>query len=97
MSTPDTMRHAAELEARELSGGLPVCPQCHHNTLVTTERWPATYEEPPCATGYCLCRKGELLSVCCGAPEHPDVEGFCSGCNEGTGFERDCPCEYEFG
>lgn len=29
----------------------------------------------------------EQMSVCCGAPEHPDVPGFCSACNEGTGFE----------
>ena len=27
------------------------------------------------------------VSVCCGAPEHPDVEDFCSKCGEGTGFE----------
>ena len=30
----------------------------------------------------------EWLSVCCGAPENPEVESFCSACNEGTGFEK---------
>ena len=29
----------------------------------------------------------EMVSVCCGAPEDPDIEGFCSSCREGTGFE----------
>jgi hypothetical protein len=29
----------------------------------------------------------ELVSICCGAPEHELIEGFCSACNEGTGFE----------
>ena len=33
----------------------------------------------------------EMLSVCCGAPEHPDVEGMCGACNEWTGFEREEP------
>ena len=31
----------------------------------------------------------ELLSVCCGAPEHEYVEGFCSACHEGTAFEEE--------
>ena len=31
----------------------------------------------------------ELKSVCCGAEEHGLVEGFCSKCNEATGFEQD--------
>ena len=30
----------------------------------------------------------EMVSVCCAAPEDPDIEGFCSACREGTGFER---------
>ena len=97
MSTPDTMRHAAELEARELLGEFPECPQCHHNTLVVTGYWPATLIDPSCSTGYCACQESEKLSVCCGAPEHPDVEDFCQACNEGTGFERDCSCKYRFG
>ncbi len=29
----------------------------------------------------------EMVSVCCGAPEDPDIEGFCSACRDGTGFE----------
>ncbi len=29
----------------------------------------------------------EMVSVCCGAPEHPDIVGFCSDCRDGTGFE----------
>ncbi len=29
----------------------------------------------------------EMVSVCCGAPEDPDIESFCSACHEGTGFE----------
>ena len=99
MSTLETERHAAELEARELSGELPKCPKCGCASLVTTEYWPPTSQDPACATGYCTCRKGEMLSVCCGAPEHPDVPEFCSACNEGTGWERECEaqCTYEFG
>ena len=76
---------------------LTACPKCGCASLLTTETWPATLVDPACATGYCTCAQGEMLSVCCGAPEHPDVEDFCSGCNEGTGWERECPCEYEFG
>lgn len=30
-------------------------------------------------------------SVCCGAHEHGDVEGFCGACGNGTGFEWTCP------
>ena len=55
MSTLETERHAAELEARELSDELPVCPRCDHTTLVTTERWPATLVDPACSAGYCAC------------------------------------------
>ena len=29
-----------------------------------------------------------MLSLCCGAEEHPDAEGFCGACNEATGFEE---------
>ena len=29
-----------------------------------------------------------LKSICCGAGEHEFVEGFCSKCNEATGFEE---------
>jgi hypothetical protein len=33
-------------------------------------------------------------SVCCGAGEHGDVEGFCGACCNGTGFEAECTeCE----
>ena len=97
MSTLETMRRDAELEKREDLGEFSDCPKCGCRSLVTTEHWYATSQEPACATGYCTCRKGEMLSVCCGAPEHPDAPEFCSACNDGTGFERDCPCEYEFG
>ena len=31
----------------------------------------------------------ERLSVCCGAPEHPDVEDMCGQCREWSGFEED--------
>ncbi len=34
---------------------------------------------------------GCMRSICCGADEHPDVEGFCFGCNEATTFEKFCP------
>ena len=27
------------------------------------------------------------MSMCCGAPEHGDAEGFCAACGEATGFE----------
>ncbi len=30
-----------------------------------------------------------VLSICCGAEEHPDVEGFCGACGESTGFEEE--------
>lgn len=30
----------------------------------------------------------ERLSVCCGAPEYPDVEGMCGQCRDWTGFEE---------
>ena len=96
MSTLETERRAAELEEREHTG-LAECPKCGDFSLLTTVTWPATLTDPACTTGYCTCRKGEMLSVCCGAPEHPDVEDFCSACNDGTGFERECPCEYEWG
>ena len=98
MSTLETLRRDAELEARE-DTGLAECPKCGDFSLVTTEKWPATLVDPACATGYCTCRESEMLSVCCGAPEHPDVEDFCSACNEGTGWERECEaqCTYEFG
>ena len=95
MSTLDTLRYDSELETP--GEPLPACPKCGCASLVTTEYWPPTRIDPGCATGYCLCRDSAMLSVCCGAPEHPDVEDFCSACNDGTGFERDCPCEYEFG
>ena len=55
MSTPDTLERDAEVEERELSDELPACPQCHHTTLVTTERWPATLVDPACSAGYCAC------------------------------------------
>ena len=29
-----------------------------------------------------------MLSLCCGAEEHPDAEGFCGACNEATDFEE---------
>ena len=55
MSTPETLRRDAELEERELLGELPACPQCHHNTLVTTEFYQATHTDPMCSAGYCAC------------------------------------------
>ena len=55
MSTPETERHAAELEERELWGELPECPRCYHTTLVTTERWAGTMTDPACSAGYCTC------------------------------------------
>ena len=33
----------------------------------------------------------ELLSVCCGAPEHPDVKGMCTRCLKWTSFEKEEP------
>ena len=97
MSTLETERHAAELETGTYL--VEKCPKCGCDSLITTERWPETRIDPACATGYCTCRESEKLSVCCGAPEHPDVEDFCQACNEGTGFERECEaqCTYEFG
>lgn len=40
----------------------------------------------------CIGCEGEsqLLSVCCGAPEHSKVENLCSACLDWTGFEH-CP------
>ncbi len=95
MSTPETLHHDAAVEAAgEL---LERCPECGCASLVITQSLPATRIDPACSAGYCVCRESPMLSVCCGAPEHPDVEGFCSQCRDGTGFERECPCEYEFG
>ena len=95
--TVEAMRYDAKIAEHALSGELTECPQCHHDTLVVTGYWPATLIDPSCSTGYCTCQESEMLSVCCGAPEHPDVEDFCSACNEGTGFERECSCKYRFG
>ena len=95
MSTPQTRSRDAELEARELLGEFPECPQCHHNTLEKTENWPATLVDPACATGWCACRDSEMVSVCCGYPNNPDID-FCGNCREHTGWERECECTYEF-
>jgi len=35
------------------------------------------------------CEDKTMLSLCCGAEEHPDAEGFCGACNEATGFEEE--------
>ncbi len=94
MSTLDTPRHAVALESL---APLAECSECLHLSVVITQFYAATRIDPECSAGYCTCAQGEMLSVCCGAPEHPDVEGFCSACNDGTGFERECPCGYEFG
>lgn len=95
MSTPDTLRHDADMEVR--AEPLPTCPECGCASLVTTQSYPATRIDPACSSGYCVCRESDMVSVCCGASEHPDVEGFCGSCRDGTGFERECPCEYEWG
>ncbi len=29
----------------------------------------------------------EKTSMCCGAPEHSEAQGFCAACGDGTGFE----------
>jgi len=42
--------------------------------------------EMPCP--HCDGTGGELLSVCCGAPEFCDVEGLCGSCRDWTGFSR---------
>ena len=96
MSELETMRRDAELEAREDLGEFSDCPKCGCRSLVTTEHWYATTQDPACATGYCTCRKGEMLSDCCGYPENPDIE-FCGNCREHTSWARDCEREYEFG
>lgn len=31
----------------------------------------------------------QLLSWCCGAPEHDLIDNFCSACKEFTGFEEE--------
>ncbi len=81
----------------EIGDLLPTCAKCGHASLVTTESYAATRIDPACSAGYCVCRESNMLSVCCGAPEHPDVPDFCGSCREGTGFERECPCTYEWG
>ena len=43
-------------------------------------------DDPGHTTGPCT-QPCERVSVCCGAPEHPDEESFCAQCREGTGFE----------
>ena len=73
------------------------CPDCNHETVFTTEYFAATRIDPEAWAGECSCgaphrvrppeESCEIASVCCGAPEHPDVENFCSACNDGTGFE----------
>ena len=40
----------------------------------------------PCP--HCDGTGGELLSICCGAPEHCDVENLCGDCHDWTGFSR---------
>ncbi len=57
----------------------PVCDQCGHRLQLHGLDY--------CTKPGCECGDSESMSVCCGAPEHPDVEGFCSSCNEGTSFE----------
>lgn len=64
---------------------------------------PAYLEPVFCDQGHELgdCECCERVSMCCAAPEHPDVENFCGACNEGTGFEctvhecawEDCPMQ----
>ena len=88
------MRRDDELES---IAPLAECPECLHLSIVITQFYAATRIDPECSAGYCVCRESEMLSVCCGAPEHPDAPEFCQACNEGTGFERQCECTYEFG
>lgn len=95
MSTAESLRYDAELEERD--GILQECPGCGHKSIVVTESYPATRTDPACSAGYCVCRESGMVSVCCGATEHPDVENFCSKCRDGTGFEKECECRYEFG
>lgn len=95
MSTTETLQYDADMEIR--SGHLETCPKCSCRSLVTTQELRATRIDPACSSGYCACREGEMVSVCCGAREHPEVENFCSACNDGTGFERECDCTYDWG
>ena len=97
MNMLNTMRYDAKIAKHAPSGELTECPQCHHDTLVVTGYWPATLIDPSCSTGYCTCRESEMLSVCCGAPEHPDLPWSCGSCQEHTGFEQECSCKYRFG
>lgn len=95
MSTTETLRHDADQGVG--AGPLPKCPKCGCDSLITTEFYQATRTEPGCSAGYCVCRESEMLSVCCGAPEHPDLPDYCGSCREHTGFERACECTYEWG
>ena len=45
----------------------------------------------PCP--HCDGTGGELLSICCGAPEFCDVEGMCGSCQDWTGFSRCEECD----
>ena len=95
MSTAESLAYDVELEERD--GFLAECPECGHKSVTVTQDFRATLVDPACSAGYCGCRKSAMVSVCCGAPEHPDVENFCSQCRDGTGFERECECTYEWG
>ena len=39
---------------------------------------------------------GRVKGLPPGAPQAPGVEDFCSACQDGTGFEKECECTYEF-
>jgi hypothetical protein len=94
MSTPETLIDDALRDNPPLS---ELCPECLCRSIVVTTSLPANRIDPACDAGYCQCRTGEMVSLCCGKPAHADVEALCGWCLEPTDFERECPCTYEFG
>ena len=59
MSTAESLRYDAAVEAAYAP--LAECPECGHKSIIVTESYPATRQDPACSAGYCVCREGE----CC--------------------------------